>query len=70
MNEEKKLHDETVKDVTGGFNWDRDGEAYGKFNANNCAVCQAASSCRFSSGFEAFEQLGGQDCPDFRGYRR
>ena len=70
MSEEKKLNDETVKDVTGGgFDWERNGEAYGKFNANNCAVCHAASVCRFSNTFEAFEQLGGQDCPDFRGHR-
>lgn len=69
VSEEKRLNDEAVESVTGGGLSQEEWEPFSQFNANNCAICEVSGSCSFKSTFDAFRQLGGQDCPDFRGRR-
>ena len=69
MSDEKKLPDEALKDVSGGLKQE-EWERYSLFNARNCAICTAGRRCFYQTTFEAFDKMGGVDCPDFVGDRK
>ena len=72
MNEEKKLPDETVKDVAGGrTKQDIANEAatdHHDFINRNCLHCNNRQNCPYYGNADiAFVQLGGAPCPAYFG---
>ncbi len=72
MNDEKRLPDETVKDVAGGTIHRAPQKPYYMFYNTNCKFCplpfhreeqQGEPSCPYNDPVDAFMQLNGADCP-------
>ena len=66
MNDEKKLNDEAVEGVSGGYV--PQGRVIDQkfFNEVNCRPCTNRRNCPKNFAI-AFEELGGAPCPDYTG---